>query len=150
MKTLTIMCGIPRCGKSTFVEKNKTNQIVISADDLRKLVYGKDFWSQGEPLVWSIRGIMLRDLMQQEIDIIIDETNTLKQHRDPIMKLAKQYGYKVKCIAFKPDVAICEGRALLNFQISMLPIIQKMANQFEPPVIAEGFAEIKWINTKEE
>jgi predicted kinase len=146
MKTIKIMIGLPRCGKSTWVENNKTNEIIISADDLRYIVYNQRFWGDGEALMWSIRGMMLKYLMQQGVDIIIDETNTTKERRKPILKLAKQFGYKVTgCVVEGSWVDECTQRAKAAGQEDLIPIIQRMANQFELPEIEEGFDDLRMV-----
>jgi predicted kinase len=143
VKKLIIMVGLPRCGKSTWVKENKTNEVVISADDLRYLVYNQRFWADGEALMWSIRSMMLKYLMQQGVDIIIDETNTTKDRRKPIIKLAKQYGYSIIgniIEGYTPNM--CTERARATGQEDLIPIIAKMAEQFEIPEKEEGFDEL--------
>jgi predicted kinase len=146
MKTITVMCGLPRCGKSTWVKNNKKLEVVISADDLRYIVYNQRFWAEGEALMWSIRSIMLKYLMQQGIDIIIDETNTTKGRRMPILKMAKQYGYYVignVIEGYTPDM--CKERAIREGQNDLIPIIDRMAEQFELPEKEEGFDELNMV-----
>lgn len=144
-KTIKILCGLPRCGKSTWVKNNKTNEVVISADDIRYLVYNQQFWAEGEPLVWSIRGMMLKYLMQQGVDIIIDETNTTKERRKPIIKLAKQFGYYIVGNTIECYAHICGERAIAEGRTHLLPIIAKMAEQFKKPEKEEGFDELNMV-----
>jgi len=146
MKTIKIIVGLPRCGKSTWVKNHKTNEVVISADDIRQLVYNQRFWSDGESLMWSIRGMFLKYLMNQGVDIIIDETNTTKERRKPILKLAKQFGYYViGNIIDGATPEICSLRAIENEQADLIPIINKMAEQFELPEKEEGFDELNMV-----
>jgi predicted kinase len=146
MKKLTMMCGLPRCGKSTWVKENKTNEVVISADDIRYLVYNQRFWGEGEPLMWSIRGMMLKYLMQQGVDIIIDETNTTKERRKPILKLAKQFGYYVVGNMVEGAwVDECVLRAEKSGQPDLIPIIKGMAEKWETPSKEEGFDEMNMV-----
>lgn len=146
MKTVKIMCGLPRCGKSTWIKNNKTNEVIISADDLRYIVYNQRFWGEGEPLMWSMRGMMLKYLMQQGIDIIIDETNTTVERRKPIIALAKRFGYKI--IGNVVEGIWAEGcieRAIKEGQEDLIPIINRMAEQFEMPCKEEGFDELNMV-----
>ena len=142
---ITIMCGLPRSGKSTWVKEHKVKgEVVISADDLRLLVYGQRFFDKGEPLVWAVRGHMMEYLMRQGINIIVDETNTTKERRASIIKLAKTYGYYITgYVISHVSPNICRERAANDGQYDLLPIIDRMADQFElPNKKAEGFDEL--------
>jgi len=146
MSNIQIMCGLPRSGKSTWIKSNKTNEVIISADDIRYLVYGQRFWGDGEPLMWSIRGMMLEYLMQQGVNIIIDETNTTKERRKPIIKLAKKYGYSIiGNVVEGASEKVCIIRAEKEGQTDLIPIIQRMAKQFELPEKSEGFDELRMV-----
>lgn len=59
MSKIIILVGLPKSGKSTWTKKNKKEiDVIISADELRYMVYNQKFWTDGEPLMWSIRGIL--------------------------------------------------------------------------------------------
>ncbi|WP_187286612.1 hypothetical protein [Acetohalobium arabaticum] len=48
---------------------------------MRKKVYGQRFWNEGEDLLWWIRGIFLKELLEQAVKLYIDETNVTKERR---------------------------------------------------------------------
>jgi predicted kinase len=139
MKTLRIMIGLPRSGKSTWIKQNKINEVVVSADELRYLVYNQRFWSNGESLMWSINKIILKMLMQQGVDIIVDETNTTIDRRKSIIKQAKEYDYIIDCICISTPKEICIERAISLNDNVIIPIIEKMSEQYQPPNLDEGF-----------
>jgi predicted kinase len=146
MKKITLMIGLPRSGKSTWIEQNKTNEAIISADDLRYIVYNQRFWSDGEPMMWSIRTMMLKYLMQQGMDIIIDETNSTIARRKAIIDMAKENGYTIiGNVLEKAWVDECVERAMNEGQTDLIPIINRMAYQFEAPRLEEGFDKINRI-----
>ena len=145
MKTLKVMIGLPRSGKSTWIRYNKTNEVIVSADDLRYIVYGQRFWADGEPNMWAIRGMMLKCLMQQGVDLIIDETNTTKERRKPILKMAQEYGYCVTGYVIMTDEKECISRAIEEQQPNLIGVIERMSKQFQQPEINEGFERLIFI-----
>jgi protein phosphatase len=146
MKIIKILIGLPRSGKSTWIKDNKKEgEVILSADDLRYLVYNQRYWAEGESLVWSVRGIFLKYLLQQGVDIIIDETNTTKKARKNIIDLAKKYGYYITGIVIKNYPNECIKRAEKTNQLDVIPVIHHMAENFESPEFDEGFDEINWF-----
>lgn len=131
MGRLTMMIGLPRSGKSTRVEKIKRDEVIVSADELRYLVYGQRYFKGGEALMWSIRKILLEYLMKQDIDIIIDETNITKDIRKNTIDLAKKYNYQVDGIYMETKKEECIKRAKESNQEDLIPIIEQMSEKIE-------------------
>ena len=50
---LTMMCGLPRSGKSTWIKKNKEDDVIVSPDQIRLKVFGVQFYSEVEQFVWG-------------------------------------------------------------------------------------------------
>lgn len=143
MKKITILCGLPRCGKTSWAEKYKeANEVVISGDLMRRMVYNQYYWDSGEAFMWSIYHTMLRYLMEQGVDIIVDETNHCVKRRSAIVKNARQYGYEIEAIVFEVDVQKCVDRALAENKDRLAQVIRKMGKYFEIPTIEEGFSHI--------
>lgn len=140
MKNMTIMCGLPRSGKSTWVKENKNeNEVILSADELRYLIYNQRFWTDGEPMIWAVHGIILKMLLKQGVDIIVDETNVTKSIRSKIIKLVKEYDYEITGIEFNTPKEICKERAIKTGQDDLLPVIDRMAVIYEKISLDEGF-----------
>lgn len=136
-KTVYIMVGLPRSGKSTYAEKYKGNKAIISADQLRYLVYGQRFWGPGEDMMWAIRKIALTMLMEQGIDIVIDETNTTEARRKSIIELARKHNYIIEVVVINTPKEICIERARAEGDEKIIPVIERMAEQLEPISLAE-------------
>lgn len=135
-KTLKMMIGLPRSGKSTYVKNNFKGAPVISADQIRLILYGQAFYANGEPFVWATRDVMLRALMEQGLPIVVDETNTTRKRREPIFRLAKQYGYEVDIVCVATPMDICIKRTDSE---DLMAAVMRMHEQFENPVKSEGY-----------
>lgn len=145
---IKILVGLPRSGKTTYARNFPTTP-TISADQLRYLVYGQRFWEPGEDLMWSIRRIVLEMLLEQRVDIIIDETNTTAARRKPIIDLARKKGYEIQVIIINTPKEVCIERAKAEGDNAIIPVIERMAAQFEAVGEAEADSIIQ-VDFKEE
>lgn len=136
---LIVMVGLPRSGKSTWVKENQLGRPVVSADTLRYLVYGERFNADKEQEMWSVRETALRMLMKYGVSIVIDETNTTRKRRTPILDMAKRYGYKTVANVMSTTKEECISRAIAGQDSEIIPVIERMAAQFEPVSVDEGF-----------
>lgn len=152
MADLNIMVGLPRSGKSTlteFLTKRSKQAVVVSADTLRYLVYGQRFFGKGEPLLWAVHDIVVQMLLEQGIPIIIDETNTTVKRRRKYIELANKHGYSVVCHVVTTGEGVCLERARSENDTAIVPVIERMAKQYEQPGLEEGFSDIKfWYGEK--
>jgi predicted kinase len=142
-----MLIGLPRSGKSTWVQENKTEKdVVLSADNLRYLVYNQRYWQEGEPLVISILGIVFKMLLQQKKDIIVDQTNMTRMRRRGVIKMAKDNGYRIHGIVISNSRELCIERARKDGQNDLVPVIKRMSRQYQEPSMEEGFDEIIFVN----
>ncbi len=146
MPDLYVMVALPRAGKSTYIRKYLREIVQVSADQLRLIISGERFSPKQEPKVWWVRSIMLEALMQQGIDIVVDQTNINRHRRKPLLELAKEYGYRSTAIEIKTGIEICKRRAIKTGQKDLLPVIEKMAHNYEEVNKDEGFDEIIYYN----
>jgi predicted kinase len=147
MKKLTMMIGIPCSGKTSWVDKNKGDKFVVSADKLRLQIHGQKYLDSAEQLVWSIRKYIFIHALEQGIDIIIDETNTTFKRRAEIFRYANIHKYTVDAVWMNTNRKICEQRCFKNDleSLAKIPVIQRMERQFEAPMKNEGFIHINKI-----
>lgn len=101
MKTkleLIIMCGLPRAGKSSWIQKNKKNCIVVSPDEIRKEIFGHQFHSEANKFVFSIAEAMAILLLKQGKSVIIDATNITENARMSYYPIARKFNASVKIV----------------------------------------------------
>lgn len=157
MAYINIMVGIPYSGKSTWVKNNRQeNEYVISADRIRLQVYGQEYFKGGEPIIWSVRHYMLINTLEQNFNLIIDETNLTVSRRYRIIELANKYNYKVNAICMLTDFETCKKRfdteyySITNEDKKLLKLekfseMEKMQRYKKEPSKDEGFNNIIYI-----
>jgi len=96
--TLTIMTGLPRSGKSTWIKNNKKDAIVVSPDEIRKEVFGHQFYAPANPFVFALCGAMTSLLIKQGKDVIVDATHITHELRFSWYPVIKQYNCNTRLV----------------------------------------------------
>ena len=131
-KTLIILVGLPRSGKSTIAcqLQDTGNAMRLNADTIRYNMYGENYIGSLEPYVWAEFEHMYKYLLQTGINICIDNTNIKQSNRETLIKSAKEYGYK-KIYEFFIDTPMetCFQRAMETGKEYLLDVIARMEVQ---------------------
>lgn len=137
---VTLMCGIPRCGKSTWIQKNKVDEIVVSPDEIRSKIFGHQFHQNAEGFIWSLAESMALLLLDQGKSLIIDATNITSSARRKWIKVAEPYDCDIEIIVFRTTLEVCKKRNLASKEGCLVPesVICNMAMFFEEPYHPEG------------
>jgi len=141
MTTLTLMCGIPRSGKSSWIKKNKKDAIVVSPDTIRKEIFGHQFYQPANKFVFAVTEAMVSLLLKQDKDVIVDATHMTKQLRSAWYPIVKDLNVKTIMVwvyADKDDLKnleICQKRSKDSPKDEIVPydVLKRMALQFEKP-----------------
>lgn len=141
---ITILCGFPGCGKSTFLDKNHPDSIIISPDDFRLALTGKEYFGPAEDSVWSHVKIAARVLAGiRKKPIIIDATHLTKGSRGQWVRLAQDIGVPINCLWLDTPFEVCLERNLRRQRVVPEDVMNRMRDTFEPPDASEGFMVIK-------
>jgi len=139
--TFTVMSGLPRSGKTTWIEANKKeNEVIVSSDDIRKHILGRSFNMQDEPFVWELVENLIILLMVQKKGIILDACNLYVHTRLKYISLAREHGYKTRLVWLNTDVKEClkrnknskDKKVPLDAMKSMCQSFQKIEPKYEP------------------
>jgi predicted kinase len=139
--TLTILCGIPRAGKSSWIKKNKKDAVVMSPDEIRKEIFGHQFHAPANPFVFAINGAMASLLLKQGKNVIIDATHITHDLRKSWYPIKKTYKCKTRLVWIYIDedkfknLEECKRRNKNSPEGEKLPesALERMALAFEPP-----------------
>lgn len=92
-QTMIVMCGLPRSGKSTYVDGHFSNFQIVCADDIR-LALGTQFDEKLENFVWGVHNTMIRAHLERGYNVVIDSTNTTIHTIERYSNLAREYDYR--------------------------------------------------------
>ena len=108
MLKVTLTCGIPACGKSTWakeeVSKSPEKITRINRDDLRNMMSNYHLSNSNEKLVTSAKTAMIQQALRNGRDVIIDETNLNSRNFKDICKLVS--GMNIDCMVLEKEFYI--------------------------------------------
>lgn len=126
-KTLIMTVGLPRSGKTTWAMTQGCP--VVCPDYIRVGLHGQRFIVVAEPFVWAITRVMVIALFAVGHDkVILDSTAVKVEYR----KQWRSSRWTLKFKLFKTTEEECIKRARDLNDDSIIPIIQRMAKEFEP------------------
>lgn len=132
----TLMCGLPRSGKSTVAKQLESGGAVrVCPDDIRLALHGQQMLARAEPFVWAIAETMARALLTGGRDVVIDATNITKRRREPWVWMAREFGTEADIILIETPRSVCLAR---NNNSMDENVIFRMAAHYERPTCREG------------
>ena len=139
-KSLIMCFGLPRSGKSTWTASQiKDGVAIVNPDSIRLALHGQDFVKEAEPMVWAIAKYMVEALFLAGHDkVLLDSTNAHKSDRD----FWRTDKWTRVCHHFTTPKEVCIQRAKRDEREYLIPVIEKMAIEFEPITLFEEFLDI--------
>lgn len=127
MKTLHMMVGLPRSGKSTIAKT--LGFPIVEPDAIRQALHGTHWREQSEPMVWGIADTMVRALfLAGHNDVVLDAVNHTRGRR----RIWSSPDWVVEYHLIDTPAETCVSRAKQTGQEYLIPVIHRMAAQFEP------------------
>jgi predicted kinase len=161
-----LLIGLPGSGKSTWANQyaqNHENTIILNRDSLRTMIKGKYcFDLQYESFLKKMLDNMLKEALNYNYDIIIDETNLTIRRRLQIINIIHNYAkdmlidhnlIPIKYIWFTENVNNLKNRMKDNRNYTEQKwndVIESMKKIFEAPSPIEGYDQIIIINSNED
>jgi len=126
-KTLLLTVGLPRSGKSTWAKN--TGFPIVNPDAVRRSIHGQAFVPDAEPIVWTVAKYMVKALFLAGHDtVVLDATNNTRKRRDDW----KSDSWVRKYRMFDADLTECTNRAQRENRDDLIPVIARMAENYEP------------------
>lgn len=132
MKTLIMMVGLPRSGKSTYAKES--GYPMVNPDSIRIALHGSRFNRDSEPMVWTIAKYMVKSLFEAGHDnVILDATNVTIDRRSEWISRnwCRQF------VIVETSIEVCKQRAIDTNQEDLIPVIDRMNNIFKLPTVEE-------------
>lgn len=138
---MILMIGLPRSGKSTFVNNvlSSANYICISADNIREELTGDKSIQSNDKEVWKLLYEKFDSAIKNKENIVVDNTNLKIKYRKRFVDPALKNNYFVIYASFMniDEDIILDRIEKTNFPIN---IYHRMKAGFE------NFTEEEWKN----
>jgi len=147
---ITLVVGMPRSGKSTWIINNKDkNDIVISNDWIRENILGNQYSDAANPVIWTITDSCIRILLSQGVNVILDGINHTRYIRKLFLDIGKEYATETRIVYIDTPLAVCLERNKTNTKLPPEKLI-KMQGDLEVPTMYEcdHFVRVQFENPK--
>ena len=157
MPTMYMLIGVPASGKSTWVEKNKGDALVISTDNLIEMYAAENSKTYNEVFKEQIKIATKLAMQHAEAafaagqDVIWDQTNITKKSRASKLAMVPEH-YRKTAVFFATPLEEEWQRRLNSRQGKSIPthILDSMVEMLEMPELDEGWHIIEYhMNAKQ-
>lgn len=127
-QTLIMTVGFPRSGKSTWARQQ--GHPIVCPDAIRLALHGQVWQPLAEGFVWAITKVMVRALfISGHTTVILDSTNITEHRRNEW----RSQSWKRHFHIVDTSKEVCLQRAEETDQAYLIPVIETMAAEYEPP-----------------
>lgn len=144
--TTTLLCGPSGSGKSTWIDENRTDETVISLDQLRKQITGKRETQTKNGQVMQAAKEALKEALRNKKNIIWDATNTREDGRKWVLDLAKNYGAYTRIITLPTSVKTLISRNQKREHPIPIKALMNQIKRTEWPFMDEAHEVINYNN----
>ena len=151
MTTLTLMVGLPACGKTTYTKtKIDSRTKILSSDDIRKELFGFEENQENNDLIFKTLYSRARNFLIQGKDVLIDATNCNVENRKKALSNFENLNIRRKAIVIENPIEICIKQDSSRRRVVGEKVIREFAETFSYPTREEGFDEIVIIKSTED
>lgn len=99
VKRIFMTTGLPASGKTTwakaYVESNLTT-VRVNKDEIREMLYNGVYSAHREKLVLEVRDAVIKEALEANCDVIVDDTNLNPKHRMKLAEIAHEHNAVVE------------------------------------------------------
>ena len=143
---LYVLTGIPGSGKSTYARNNLGRCVRVSLDDLRKMMSGRDYHAEYEPIVTeagqAVLGAALAQANRLGVDVVFDATNVTRAWRRVAIERARQNGVEPYSVFVDVPYEVAAQRNAERGRVVPEEVLRRFRDRLEPPHLDEGFVEV--------
>jgi len=140
-RTLTLAVGLPGSGKSTWFRNCGITP--LSSDYLRLLLLEDEGAQNNNCMIHStMQTLTTLRLATGAHFTYIDAVNYTRRDRAHYLAIAERFNITAKAIWFKTPLATCLRNNTERKRQVPEDVIKRMAQNFEPPTLEEGFTTI--------
>ncbi len=139
-RVLTLTVGLPASGKTMFAE-NAGFDFAISLDDCRETLWGGRKIQDGPGginALLALQDALILKAMKENKSIIVHNTSILKEHRAPLVELAKNKAYRTQIVYFDVPVEECIRRNRQRTDGVPRETLENFAAKLEVPAADEA------------
>lgn len=153
-KLLVMMVGVPGVGKSAFIKENFTLANVVSRDAIRfSLVSEDEEYFSKEKEVYQVFVSEIKKSLENNFLTVVDATHINCASRTKLLRaLGKSLkGVKVTAVVLLADIETILKQNANRTGRELVPeeAVMRMANNFDPPRLEEGFDTISFYKDGE-
>jgi len=113
MAKLIVLRGLPASGKSTLAKEmmeHDGNIVRVNKDLLREMLYWNKFSGKNEGFIWEVERMIAKHFLDQDRNVIVDDTNLNPNTFGSWFQFAKDNGHKIEHIDIDTDWETCIRR----------------------------------------
>ena len=138
---LIVMCGLPASGKSTYAEWLAESGVFcrVCPDKIREELYGDESIQGDGKAVFALAYTRMEDLGENGNNVVFDATNINRKRRAELIKKMRPHFDIIICKWFSTPLLTCKLRNAKRERQVPYEILERMAENFQKPMIDEGF-----------
>lgn len=135
---VTLLSGVPGTGKSTYIQSNATNEVVISMDEIRAELGDRRDQSKNKQVA-VIAKERLKEALRLKKNVIWDATNIRKDYREELMTIAVNYGATTELILLLDKEKNIRKKNIDRVFSVPDEVVTRMINNFQFPSPIEAY-----------